>query len=570
MSSVIRRKDEEVSLSWPGESLPVGHRRFLPGAGAETATPCSVFPEGRWDTIIDRTAGVSLVDAPAPGVGPTVWIGYLAMCIGMFMAILDIQIVASSLPDIAAALAIPIDRISWIQTAYLIAEIIAIPLTGWLTRLLTLRWLFVAGVAGFTMASAGCAASTAFFPLIFFRTVQGFTGGVLIPAVFTAVFSLFPERLHTRATVIAGVLAMLAPTLGPALGGYITETFTWHWIFLVNIGPGLLAATVTSLCLNGGRPDWRLLHQLDRTSLFLLAFGLAAVELGLKEAPEQGWTSATVLLLLATCLIFGFLLVRRSLRRAQPLLHFRCFADRRFAASSFLSFVLGTGLYGSIYLLPLFLALVRQHTAIEIGGVMIVTGLAQLVAAPVAALLEKRFHPCFVSALGYGLFTAGLAANGFETYESDFTAFVIPQILRGFGVMLCVLPTTTVALEGREGSLLAELSGLFNGLRNLGGAIGIAAVDTILQARIPVHAEDLVARLQAGDPEAARAVGLPVERFHGVPMGPIDQATRDFVQPLIERAAMVASFNEAWLALGLFFAIALLALPLLSRPAKTG
>ena len=174
------------------------------------------------------------------------WLGFLAMCVGMFMAILDIQVVASSLPAIRDALAIPTDQLSWLQTAYLVAEVVAIPLTARLTRPLTIGGLFVAAILGFTAASLGCALSTGFGTLIGFRIVQGFFGGMVIPAVFTAVFVLFPADRRVVPTTVAGVFAMLAPTLGPVVGGYLTEMLSWHWLFLVNLGPGLAAAAVAA------------------------------------------------------------------------------------------------------------------------------------------------------------------------------------------------------------------------------------------------------------------------------------------------------------------------------------
>src|SRR5690349_15234084 len=170
--------------------------------------------------------------APHGRCGLSTWVGFLAMCLGMFMAILDIQIVASSLPEIQAAFDIELDRLSWVQTAYLIAEVVAIPLTARLTRLLSLRGLFTGAVAGFTLASLGCALSSDYTILIVFRTIQGFCGGMVIPAVFTAGFLLYPEHKRILPTTIAGVFAMLAPTLGPIVGGYITETYSWHWLFL--------------------------------------------------------------------------------------------------------------------------------------------------------------------------------------------------------------------------------------------------------------------------------------------------------------------------------------------------
>lgn len=494
-----------------------------------------------------------------------IWLGYLAMCVGMFMAILDIQIVASSLPDIQAGLGIPLDQLSWIQTAYLIAEIIAIPLTGWLTRLLSLRGLFLASVAGFTAASAGCAASHGFTLLILCRIVQGFCGGAMVPSVFTAVFALFPVRLHVRATAVAGVLAMLAPTLGPTIGGYITETYSWHWLFLINIGPGILAAAVAGALLRTEPADRAARRRLDVVSLVLLSVFLATLELVVKEAPKRAWSDPLALTLLAVCGTSCIAGVRRCLHRSWPLVDLRLLRERCFAVSCFYSFVLGSGLYGSVYLLPLFLGFVRQHSALEIGEIMIVTGAAQLVTAPIAAVLEKRIDPGLLTACGYALFAAGLLANGFTTYETDFAGLFWPQLLRGAGVMLCLLPTTAVALEGRAGESLADASALFNLMRNLGGAIAIAVIDTILEWRPHVHAAALVERLQAGSPEAARFVGLPLDRFHNVPLGPIDEATKQFVQPLVERAAAVASFNEAFLALGAFFLLSLLALPLLRR-----
>ena len=192
------------------------------------------------------------------------------------MAILDIQVVATSLPTIQSALGISPDAMSWIQTAYLIAEVIAIPLTGLLTRALTLRWLFVAAIMLFTVASVGCAFSAGFGMLIAFRVVQGFAGGTLIPAVFSAVFLLFPVRLHSVATTVGGVVAVLAPTVGPVVGGWITQTYSWHWLFLINIVPGLVAAAVTPFLLPRGAIRLAELVKLDGVSLVSMAAVLQA------------------------------------------------------------------------------------------------------------------------------------------------------------------------------------------------------------------------------------------------------------------------------------------------------
>ena len=308
----------------------------------------------------------------------SVSIGFAMMCVGMFMAILDVQVVATSLPTIQSALAIPPDRMSWVQTAYLIAEVIAIPLTGFLTRALTMRWLFVPAISVFTLASIGCAASESFAALIAWRVLQGFSGGTLIPAVFSAVFLLFPISRQGLATTFAGVLAVLAPTVGPVVGGWITQTYSWHWLFLINVIPGIVSALVASALLPRAAMRLSEARRLDILSLALLAIALAALEIALKEAPTRGWSSGFVLGLLALSLASGVSFVRRTLSAAQPIVDLATFADRSFAIGCVLSFVLGIGLFGSVYLMPVFLAFVREHDAFEIGKIMLVTGLCAI------------------------------------------------------------------------------------------------------------------------------------------------------------------------------------------------
>jgi DHA2 family multidrug resistance protein len=493
------------------------------------------------------------------------WIGFAAMCVGMFMAILDIQVVASSLTNIQSALHISEDRMSWIQTGYLIAEVIAIPLTGWLTRALSLRWMFAAATLGFTLASLGCALCTSLEPLLFIRVVQGFCGGMLIPGVFTSAYTEFPEKDRVLATMIAGTFAMVAPTIGPAVGGYLTETYSWHWIFLVNIVPGLFVVMLVVLCVPRERADWGEFRRIDYTGIFFAAIFLGSLELMLKEAPKRDWQGAFVWTLVAICALSASLGVWQCLRARSPFVQLRRFGNFSFSLGCALSFVFGLGVYGATYLTAVFLGLVRRHTPLEIGEIMMVSGAVQLLTAPAAAWLETRFDPRLLTAIGFGLFGAGLLANGFETISTDFDGLFWPQVLRGASIMLCLLPATRLALERWPQSEIPDASGLFNLMRNLGGAIGIALIDTILEQRTQGHVDHLIERLQAGDPAAARIVGLPVSQFHNVPMGPVDDLTKAIVAPMIKRAALTMSFNEAWIAIAALFAVSLLALPLMKR-----
>ncbi len=495
--------------------------------------------------------------------GPKTWIGLTAMAVGMFMAVLDIQIVATSLPEIKTGLGIELDRLSWVQTAYLMAEIVAIPLTGWLTLMLSTRGAFVACVGGFTAASLACAVSTGFWTLIPARVVQGFCGGALIPLVFSAIFLMFDWPARPRATLVAGLLAMLAPTLGPVVGGFVTDQLSWHWLFLINVPPGIVVAGIVAWTVDVDRGDRRHFAAVDLWALPLLAVFLAGLELWLKEAPQRGWSSPLMLALAGLCTVCGGGLVRRSLRHRAPLIDLSAFRQRNFAIGCALSFALGVGLYGATYLLPLFLGLVRGYDALPVGKIMMVTGAAQLATAPLATMLERRADARLLIAAGYGLLAVGWLGNGFMTYATDFWGLFWQQLARGAAVMLCLLPSTALALGGFEAAHVPNASGLFNLMRNLGGAIGLAVVDTVVEQRAPAHAASLVARLQAGDPVAARFVGLPTERFTGAPIGAVDQATRDLVAPLVERAGLVAAFNDAWLWIGGMILLSVLLAPLL-------
>lgn len=494
-----------------------------------------------------------------------IWIGFAAMCIGMFMSILDIQVVASSLTNIQAALKIPTDWLSWLQTSYLIAEVIAIPLTGWLTRSLSLRWLFASATIGFTLASLACASVSSIEPLIVCRVIQGFCGGMLIPSVFTSIFSMMPEKDRVLATTIAGTFAMIAPTIGPAVGGFLTETFSWHWIFLVNVPPGLIVTAVVIATIRHGVPHWNELRKISLSTIAFAAIFLASLELLLKEAPKHDWQGTFVAVTAIVCLLSAALTLYLSLKVPNPVADLRRFKDLSFGIGSGLSFVFGMGLYGSVYLLSIFLGFVRGHSPLVIGEIMMVSGAAQLLAAPVAAVLETRVDPRLLTGVGFGLFGLGLLTNGFENVHTDFWGLFWPQVLRGVSVMLCILPATRLALDTCPPEEVPDASALFNLMRNLGGAIGIALVDTVLEQRTQGHFMNLALRLQGGDPSAAKIVGLPVSMFHNRPMGPVDPIMRGIVEPMIRKAALAMSFNEAWLILAALFALSLLALPLMKK-----
>ncbi len=494
-----------------------------------------------------------MTDVSLPAANATLkWLGFSALCAGMFMAVLDIQIVVTSLSVIETALKIGADRMSWVQTSYLIAEIIAIPLTGMLMRVFTLRWLVTGAIVIFTLASIGCAASSGFTMLIAFRVLQGLAGGILIPVVFSAVFLLFrPGTEQTIATTMAGILAVLAPALGPITGGLVTEYLSWHWLFLINVIPGVITVVLAVTCLPRERPQMSLLSSLDWVSVGLIAAALTALEIGLKQAPDRGWLSPVIVLLFA-----GFAVpMAMAIRRPAPVVDFSLFRNRNLAFGCAISFILGLGLFGSVYLLPLFLAYVRHQGPIDIGLTLLVTGCAQMVAAPISVWINRKINSRLLSVIGFAGFAIGLGMTGFETPASGYDDLFWAQMVRGGAIALCILPVTSFALGLLPLERVSDASGLYNLSRNLGGAIGIAVIDTVIFSRSAEHAGQLTDLMKTDQNAAATLLGLAPDEMPDPedPMGVLG------IMDAVQETSLTFAINECWLLLaGLTFLAVLL------------
>jgi MFS transporter, DHA2 family, multidrug resistance protein len=363
------------------------------------------------------------------------------------------------------------------------------------------------------------------------------------------------------ATTIAGVLAVLAPTVGPIVGGWITQTYSWHWLFLLNIAPGITACAAGWLFLPREKPNLALAHSLDFVSLVCVSLSLAALEVGLKEAPQRGWLSLVCVSLFGLCLLCGLVFVSRSLRANLPIVRLTTLSDWRFAVGCTLSFLTGIGLYGSVYLMPIFLSLVRNHGPLRIGEIMMVTGVTQLLSAPLIVQAERRVAASILTVFGFAALGIGLGLSSLQTRETDFSAMFWPQVVRGAAIMLCFLPPTRVALGHMPAEQLPDASSLFNLMRNLGGAIGIALIDTVIWSRAPLHADQLLTRMRAGDVDIARSIGVP-EVYLSSPPSFADPMVQAFVQPLLERAGLVAAINEAWAMIAVLALIGMLLMTL--------
>ncbi|HVG49090.1 MAG TPA: DHA2 family efflux MFS transporter permease subunit, partial [Rubellimicrobium sp.] len=444
-----------------------------------------------------------------PELTPRRIVAFLVMVFGMFMAILDIQIVSASLPEIQAGLGASSDEISWVQTSYLIAEVVMIPLSGFLARMMSTRLLFTLAAAGFTTASFLCATSGSITEMIIWRGVQGFLGGGMIPSVFAAAFTIFPANRRTVVSPMVGLVATLAPTVGPTLGGYLSSNLSWHWLFLVNVIPGIAVATGAWLLIDFDKPNWKLLGKFDWWGLLALAAFLGGLEYVLEEGPANDWLADRAVAITALVMVVGCVATFwRAFTRDEPLVDFSAFGNANFAVGSVFSFVMGIGLYGLTYLYPLYLGSIRGYDSLMIGETVFVSGLAMFLTAPIAGILSSKLDLRVMLLLGFlGFATSTWMLTGL-TADWDFQELLWPQILRGMSLMICMVPINNLALGTLSPAKIKGASGLYNLMRNLGGAGGLALINTILSDRRDLHYARLSESVSWSNPEAVRQLDM--------------------------------------------------------------
>jgi MFS transporter, DHA2 family, multidrug resistance protein len=494
---------------------------------------------------------------------------FVVMCIGMFMALLDIQIVASSLQDIGGGLSAAQDQISWVQTAYLIAEICMIPLSGWLTRVFSTRWLFTVSAVGFTLASLLCGLAWNIESVIVFRALQGLLGASMIPTVFTSSFHYFQGTRRVYSAAVIGTIASVAPTLGPVIGGWITDTLDWRWLFYINLVPGALVAVFTPMLVKIDKPDWSLLKGADYPGIALMAVGLGSLQYVLEEGARWNWfDDATIKSFAIVAAVAGVLFIVRSLTFANPVVDLRALGNRNFLLGCILSFLTGVGMFATIFLTPLFLGYVRGYSAWQIGVAIASTGAASLIGIPVYITLAKRFDTRWLMMFGLVLFALSMWSFSGITHDWGAAELFVPQFLRGFPQVFAVAPAVTLGLGSLPPERLKYASGLFNMMRNFGGAIGIAACATILNDRTNLHFLRLAEHLNSTNAAMREMLDKVGAKFAMANAGDVlhgHAAALKQLWSLTWREARVQTFADAFLVIGVCLAIAALLTPLMKK-----
>jgi MFS transporter, DHA2 family, multidrug resistance protein len=505
----------------------------------------------------------------AAGVPLRTWLAVLGSTLGAFMAVLNIQIVNASLADIQGAIGAGIDDGGWISTAYLVAEIVVIPLTGFLAQVFSVRIYLLTNAVLFLAFSGACAFAQNLGQMIVLRALQGFAGGVLIPMAFTIIITLLPKAKQPVGLALFALSATFAPAIGPTIGGYLTENWGWQYIFYVNLVPGGLMVLMLWFSLESTQMRLALLRQGDWAGIATMAIGLGALQTVLEEGNKDDWFGSPFILrlsLVAAVALALFLWI--ELTHTRPLLNLRLLLRRNFGFGILANFLLGTALYGSVFILPVYLARIQGYNAEQIGAVLAWTGLPQLALIPLVPLLMKRFDARAVIAVGFALFVASNFMNIAMTADYAADQLLWPNIVRAIGQALVFAPLSAIATAGIEKENAGSASALFNMMRNLGGAVGIAMLQTFMTKREQFHSNVLTQSVSLFE-QATRARIESLTQYF-VTHGAADhaEAWRQAVVAIgrtVRQQAYVMAFGDTFYLLGAALVIALIATLLLRR-----
>ena len=498
------------------------------------------------------------------------WLAVIGSTLGSFMAVLNIQITNAALPDIQGAIGAGIDDGGWISTSYLITEIIVIPLTGWLVRAFSMRVYLLVNAVLFLGFSASCASAHDLSQMIVLRGFQGFTGGVLIPMAFTIIMTTLPKAKQPIGMALFAVSATFAPAIGPTIGGWLNDNYGWQYIFYVNLAPGALMLGMLAVSLAPSPMQLGLLRRGDWLGIATMAIGLASLQTMLEEGNKDDWFGSPFIVHLAVVAAIALpLFVVIELIVTHPLLNLRLLLRRNFGLGTAANFLLGVALYGSVFILPLYLSQTQGYNAQQIGEVLAWTGLPQLLLIPLVPRLMKRLDARLLVGLGFVLF----ASSTFLTthLDGDFAGpqFLAPNVIRAFGQALVLTPLSALATAGVEAENAGSASALFNMMRNLGGAIGIAMLQTTLTRREQFHSDILTSSISLAREALRTRVAELTQYFltHGIS----DEARAQHeaivaIGRIVKRQAFIMGYADTFFLLGIALLLALIATVCLRKP----
>jgi len=503
------------------------------------------------------------MEEQTPIQGSKLWITVAAM-LGALMAVIDISIVNVALSDIRASFGTPLDQIAWVSTGYAMANVTVIPLSGWLQRRFGFRNYYAGSLLMFTAASALCALAWNLPSLVVFRILQGIGGGAIIPTSQNILFGRYPHKEHGMAGALFALGAITGPLLGPTIGGKLIDVASWHWIFLINVPVGLLAAWVSFVSIK--EPEFKPAREpIDGRGIGLLAVGMVSLQYVLEEGNRDGWFEDGRIVVLA-CAAFVCLVtfIVHELEAKHPVVDFRVFKNVSYSAATALNFLVGTALFAGSFLFSLFAGTIMRYEALDIGMLFLRGSWIQLLIMPLVGRLVGKVDNRGLIAFGILGIIASLWLNGHLTQLADTHAMTMPIFVRSLGLGFCFVPLSVVALSGLKPSERGSAAGLFNLTRELGGSIGTAWMSTMITNSSHQFRTDLARYADPYNPlfqeQLRQAQGALARLPDPIQSGYALMAAR------LDAQALVRAFNSGFLVLAAVFALSFFLVFLLRKP----
>lgn len=476
------------------------------------------------------------------------WLGVAAGAIGSLMATLDISIVNASLPTIQGEIGASASEGTWLATSYLVAEIIIIPLTGWLARVFGLRRFLIAAATLFTFFSIVCGISTSLAMMIVGRVGQGITGGAMIPTALTIIATRLPKSQQPIGTAIFGLTAIMGPVLGPLVGGWLTENFSWHYAFFINVPIGAILLALLLLGLPKGKMQLDELVNADWLGVLGMILGLGGLTVVLEEGHREQWFESGYIWRLSALTLLGFLMIAAGqIYARRPVVKLALLRNREFASVFLLGTILGGSMYGTSYVIPQFLAGIANYNAMQAGLIVFLTGVPAMMMMPFFPILLKRVDLRIIVGTGMILLASSCYIDIELTAESRGGDFVVSQLLRGLGTVFCMMFLNQAAISSVSIEDAGDGAGLFNAGRNLGGSVGLAMLATLQDGRTEYHRWTIHSALNANAGSLQDWVSQQTAAFGGGPDG-AESAMR-MLDGMVTRDALVMAFSDDFTAL---------------------
>src|ERR1700761_8426161 len=499
------------------------------------------------------------------------WIITITVITASLLELIDTTIVNVSLPQIQGNLGATLTDIAWVVTGYAVANVIILPMSGWLGSFFGRKNYFLGSIILFTIASFLCGNSHSLSELVAFRILQGVAGGGLISTAQAILLETWPREQVGTATALFGLGAVVGPTVGPTIGGYIPDHFTWQWIFYVNIPVGAVAAFFALTFVRETPRDAKG-KPIDWWGIALLAIAVGSLQVILEKGESEDWFSKTYILVLTISAILGTIcFIWRELSTDHPIVNFSIMRHRSFAVGMFTSFILGFGLYGSVFVFPVFCQNLLGFTAQQTGELLFPGGLCTIFMMPfIGKMLNRGIPAQFMATIGMFLFFVFTFMLSGSTLETGQVNVLIPLLIRGVGMALLFVPLTTLAIADLKGPEIGQGTGLNNMMRQLGGSFGIAALTTLIHIRQAKHRSDLLSNINPYNNAFNQRLNLIEQGFIAKGKSVLDATHMAYqaIEGAVIRQSLLLTYDEAYLLSGL---IMLFSIPLLSlQPFKKG